>query len=114
MYAVDLFPHEEGDPQGLYSGIPYIQGHTDTQDAGLMMLSASETWADLVGYTDRKGRLVNFIAESGSLEMYMFGSKRRPKELSRKMAKVTGYQAMPPMYAVGFHYSKWERETSTN
>lgn len=21
---------------------------------------------------------------------------------------------MPPMYAVGFHYSKWERETSTN
>lgn len=27
LYSVDLFPHEEWNKQGLYSGIPYLLGH---------------------------------------------------------------------------------------
>lgn len=28
LYSADLFPHEEWNDQGLYSGIPYVQGHS--------------------------------------------------------------------------------------
>lgn len=79
-----------------------------------MLLSASETWADLVGYPAKDARIVNFVVESGSLELIIIGTKSGPKRLSHKLATVTGFQAMPPIFAVGFHYSKWEKETSTN
>jgi alpha 1,3-glucosidase len=96
LYAVDLFPHEEWNPQGLYSGIPYIQGHNSKHDAGLMLLSAAETWVDLIGVKthDLDGRIVNFISESGALEIFLFGSSGAdsPKTISHKFAKITGYQ----------------------
>jgi len=34
--------------------------------------------------------------------------------VARSLASVTGYQALPPLYSLGYHYSKWDRETSAN
>jgi alpha-glucosidase (family GH31 glycosyl hydrolase) len=50
LYAADLFPHEEWHQQGLYSGIPYLTGHSLDHDVSLMWLSAAETWVDLIPY----------------------------------------------------------------
>ena len=48
MFPVDLFPHEEWDNQGLYSGIPYLTGHSAKHDEAIVYMSAAETWVDIL------------------------------------------------------------------
>lgn len=77
LYAIDLFPHEEWNTQGLYSGIPYITGHHEEYDASIAWVSASETWVDIIASTSKsgiKGRHVHFISESGVMEVFLFSS----------------------------------------
>jgi mannosyl-oligosaccharide alpha-1,3-glucosidase len=74
-------------------------------------MSAAETWVDLVPID--KGKLANFITESAILEMFLFTSLN-PKGISKKLAIITGYQALPPYYSLGYHYSKWEEGTSAS
>jgi alpha-glucosidase (family GH31 glycosyl hydrolase) len=74
-------------------------------------MSAAETWVDLV--PREGGKIANFISESVILEMFLFTSIK-PKGISKKLAMVTGYQALPPYYSLGFHYSKWEEGTSAS
>ena len=51
-------------------------------------------------------------SESGMMEFFIFGvankENRGPKDLSSKLATLTGYLPMQPYHAFGFHYSKWE------
>ena len=79
LYSADLFPHEEWNEQGLYSGIPFIQGHSNQTDIALLWISAAETWVDLKDEGD--GKHVNYITESGSLE-FIYISATSPKEIS--------------------------------
>jgi alpha-glucosidase (family GH31 glycosyl hydrolase) len=51
------------------------------------------------------------MQESGVMEFYLIGSKD-PKGVQKKLSDVTGYPMLPPMWAIGFHYSKWEDKTS--
>jgi mannosyl-oligosaccharide alpha-1,3-glucosidase len=74
-------------------------------------MTAAETWVDLVPM--QGGKLANFITESAVLEMFLFTSIN-PKGISKKLAMITGYQALPPYYSMGFHYSKWEESTSAS
>ncbi len=52
--------------------------------------------------------LTNWVTEAGTLELIMLASAKGPKQVSKKLAMVTGYQALPPFHSLGFHYSKWE------
>lgn len=55
--------------------------------------------------------MANFMSESGVMEFFIFGSSRNnggPTYILEKLATLTGYQSMPPLFALGFHYSKWE------
>ena len=46
------------------------------------------------------------------LEFFMLGASN-PKSLQKRMATVTGFPMLPPLFSLGFHYSRWE-ETSAN
>lgn len=48
LYSLDVFPHTEWDPRTLYSGIPYLAGHSKGHDESVLWVSASETWVDLI------------------------------------------------------------------
>jgi len=59
----------------LYSGIPYLMGHSSdgTHDEAIAWISAAETYVDI--YEDRgEGRIVNFITEGGMMEFFMLGA----------------------------------------
>jgi alpha-glucosidase (family GH31 glycosyl hydrolase) len=73
LYSIDKFPHSVFDPIGLYSGIPYITGHSKTHDESIMWLTASETWVDMTDYKNEK--LVNFISDAGVMEFFLFGNQ---------------------------------------
>jgi alpha 1,3-glucosidase len=74
-------------------------------------MSASETHVDILDYSPpnkRKGRLVNFITESGQLEFFMFGASS-PKRVQKRLS---GFQPLPPLFSLGFHYSRWEKTSA--
>jgi len=117
LYAIDKFPHEEWKSQfGLYSGIPYVTGHSEAKhpDMSVAWMTAAETHVDVLDYSPpgkRRGRLVNFITEGGQLEFFLFGAKT-PKRNQKLLAKLTGFAPIPPLFSLGFHYSKWESTTA--
>lgn len=49
-------------------------------------------------------------SEAGCIEFFLL-SALKPLDVQRKLAKVTGFPPLPPIYALGFHYSKWEQAT---
>lgn len=114
---MDKFPHEEWDNTGLYSGIPYVTGHSKfgTHDESILWMSAAETYVDIFSDSieggPEPGRLVNFISESAVMEFFMIASNN-PKLNLKRLATVTGFQALPPLFSLGFHYSKWEKTSA--
>lgn len=48
------------------------------------------------------------------MEFFLFGSASRdsPKRVAKAFADLTGYQVLPPIFSLGFHYCKWEDKTS--
>ena len=73
-------------------------------------MSAAETYVDILEYTppgDRPGRLVNMITESGQLEFFMIAAST-PRRIHKRLSTVTGFPMLPPLFSLGFHYSRWE------
>ena len=61
-----------------------------------MWYVASETWVDIFEYPEgREGRFVDFISESGVLDMFVMSSTRGPKHIMNKLASIAGYPALP-------------------
>ncbi|CDW88484.1 neutral alpha-glucosidase ab [Stylonychia lemnae] len=112
LYNIDIFPHQEWNNTGLYSSIPYLQAHHQDFDAAILWYNSAETWVDIRSHD--QGRLTNFVSESGQIEFFLIGSAARdsPKRLSKLVATISGFQFLPPLYTLGFHYSKWEQESS--
>lgn len=113
LHGLDVFPRAKDPRQPLYSSLPYVTAHGQGLDASVLWMSSSETWADI--YRDGvDGSLVNFVSESGRLEFFLFGSIDGPKTVQRTLAKITGFMTLPPIFALGYHYSKWESLLSSS
>lgn len=59
-----------------------------------------------------KGKYVNFVSESGALELFVFSSAKtdnnnRVKNVQRNLAIISGYPELPPIHSLGFHFCKW-------
>lgn len=75
-----------------------------------MLINAADQWVDVS--QREQGKHVNFIAEGGSLELFVFQTARGPKLISKKLSLITGFQRLPPWWSLGFHYSKWEKTSA--
>ncbi|CDW88377.1 neutral alpha-glucosidase ab [Stylonychia lemnae] len=126
LFNSDIFPHKEWSDKGLYSSIPYIQGHHEDYDLAILYYNSAETWVDIikkdalpqVNESNYSQRYVNFISESGVLEFFIIGSASKdktqspPKRVANLLARISGFQFLPPLFSLGFHYSKWESDIS--
>ena len=87
MQSMDVFPHDTYAREGVYSSLPYLQGHSEDFDANLLWLSASELFVDIYSVTEensqKEGRLIDFVVESGRMDIFLFGStsKDSPKKV---------------------------------
>ncbi|CDW73021.1 cre-aagr-4 protein [Stylonychia lemnae] len=121
LYNLDVFEHEPYSPQSLYGSVPYITAHTDEFDTSILWVNAAETHVDIFSgdkqddnqveekFSDRR---MTFLSESGMMEFILIGNSAQnggPKRIQEKLAIITGYQVLPPYWALGFHYSKWEK-----
>ena len=109
LFSVDMFPHKEWKRQGLYSGVPYLMGHTSSADCGILWVNSAETWVDILEheYDGQMGRLANFLSEAGVMEFFMIAAST-PTRLSTLLSHITAPNLLPPLFSLGFHYSKWE------
>ena len=48
VYALDVFPHYEWSRQSLYSGLPYLAGHSAQFEIGLLYYNTAESWVDIL------------------------------------------------------------------
>ncbi len=110
MYSVDLFPHYEGELRNLYSGMPYLLGHNERSTQSIVWINAAETLVNLT--SDETGRSALFQSEAGVMDFLLLASTVSPTEVQFKLCKATGFPPLPPLYSLGFHYSKWEYQTS--
>jgi alpha-glucosidase (family GH31 glycosyl hydrolase) len=112
---VDQFPHEEESPENLYSGIPYLTGHNSKSDSSVMWINAADTLVSIDSTKKPLGtsfKSALFTSEAGVIEFFLLASTISPKRINTKVAQVSGMPFLPPIYTLGFHYSKWERGAS--
>ena len=50
LYSLDVFPHKEWDQRSLYSGIPYLMGHSRKHDESIAYITPAETFVDIYSY----------------------------------------------------------------
>lgn len=114
LYNSDVFEYELDSPMTLYGSIPFMQAHNKDGTIGVFWLNAAETWIDIVktqqgttlglgGHTDTQ---THWISESGIMDIFVILTAS-PKALSKKYAELTGYTAMPQMFAIGYHQCRW-------
>ena len=116
IWATDQFAHIPESPQALYGSIPYINGQSDKASASSLWVNSARTFVDIQDsdMDDTKGSKVTFSSSSGALEVFMFASTaeqhgpfNRVKYVSKDLATVTGFAAMPMIQTLGYHFCKY-------
>lgn len=102
--ALSYYPDD--DP--LYLSIPFLLGVRDEVSYGLLWDNPARGWADLGA--DQEDR-VTFTAEAGELRLYVIAGGD-PAEVLRGYAGLTGRMDLPPIWAMGYHQSRWSYKTA--
>uniref|UniRef100_A0A3B3VVQ4 Glucosidase alpha, neutral C n=1 Tax=Poecilia latipinna TaxID=48699 RepID=A0A3B3VVQ4_9TELE len=121
LYNLDVFAADLYCRLGLYGSVPLIVGHKPDRTVGVFWLNASDTFINIQyspsdpqgGETPpvKKRRLrpqtdVHWLSESGVIDcMILLGPA--PQQLFKQYAQLTGYQAMPPLFSLGYHQCRW-------
>ncbi|EGT43911.1 CBN-AAGR-4 protein [Caenorhabditis brenneri] len=124
LYNLDVFEYETNSPMALYGSIPYLVGVNKKRSVGALWLNAAETWVDIESTTADKGSLANevldsdtkprqvpqqnvrFYSESGVIDIFITLGPQ-PNDIYRQLAALTGVTPLPPIFALGYHQSRW-------
>ncbi|XP_034015266.1 neutral alpha-glucosidase C isoform X2 [Thalassophryne amazonica] len=122
LYNLDVFAYELYSRLGLYGSVPLLVAHKPDHTLGVFWLNASETFVN-IQYSrfnpqnedqgpQVKQRLllpqtdVHWLSESGVIDCTVLLGPS-PQELFSQYAQLTGYQALLPLFALGYHQSRW-------
>jgi alpha-glucosidase (family GH31 glycosyl hydrolase) len=76
LFAFDGFPPDPNPKHSIYSGIPYLMGHSKNHEESVILISAADIWVDISSNHTKEGKIVNFIVESGVLDFFLFASDK--------------------------------------
>lgn len=77
LFTTPHHSHTPNDPAPLYGAIPYVTSISETASTGITWVNAAQTWTTIHNTTiseAQEGRFVNFVSESGALEVFVFAS----------------------------------------
>ncbi|XP_028251698.1 neutral alpha-glucosidase C isoform X2 [Parambassis ranga] len=121
LYNLDVFAYELYSRLGLYGSVPLMVAHRPDRTLGVFWLNASETFVNIqYSPTDQqedrtppvKRRRtptqtdVHWLSESGVIDCTVLLGPT-PQQLFAQYAQLTGYQALPPLFALGYHQCRW-------
>ncbi|XP_026181839.1 neutral alpha-glucosidase C [Mastacembelus armatus] len=121
LYNLDVYAYGLYSRLGLYGSVPLLVAHKPDRTLGIFWLNASETFVNVhYSHTDHQDdrtppverrRLqpetdVHWLSESGVIDCRVLLGPG-PQQLFSQYAQLTGYQALPPLFALGYHQSRW-------
>lgn len=121
LYNLDVFAYELHSRLGLYGSVPLLVAHKPDKTLGVFWLNASETFVNIhyspSDHQDdqtppvKRRRVqpqsdVHWLSESGVIDcLVLLGPS--PQQIFAQYAQLTGYQALPPLFALGYHQCRW-------
>ncbi|XP_074986594.1 neutral alpha-glucosidase AB isoform X2 [Caretta caretta] len=123
LYNLDVFQYELYNPMALYGSVPLLLAHNTQRTLGIFWLNAAETWVDISSNTAGKtlfGKMLDYMqgggetpqtdvrwmSESGIIDVFLLLGPA-PTDVFRQYTALTGTQALPPLFAVAYHQSRW-------
>lgn len=120
LYNLDVCAYDLNSPLGLYGSVPFALAHSSNKTLGVFWLNASETFVNIhhsltnkddstppvkrrraQPYTD-----LHWLSESGIIDCCVLLGPQ-PKQVFSQYAQLTGYQSLPPLFALGYHQCRW-------
>uniref|UniRef100_A0A8C2BB02 Glucosidase, alpha; neutral C n=1 Tax=Cyprinus carpio TaxID=7962 RepID=A0A8C2BB02_CYPCA len=111
LYNLDVFGYDINSRLGLYGSVPFLLAHKLERTAGVFWLNASETLVDVKYNPDKISPQtdVRWISESGTIDCFILLGPTAAQVFSQ-YAQLTGYQALPPLFSLGYHQCRWNYE----
>ncbi|XP_039402615.1 neutral alpha-glucosidase AB isoform X3 [Mauremys reevesii] len=123
LYNLDVFQYELYNPMALYGSVPLLLAHNTQRTLGIFWLNAAETWVDISSNTAGKtlfGKMLDYMqgggetpqtdvrwmSESGIIDVFLLLGPA-PTDVFRQYTALTGTQALPPLFAMAYHQSRW-------
>ncbi|XP_004687611.1 PREDICTED: neutral alpha-glucosidase C [Condylura cristata] len=126
LYNLDVYGYKIHDKMGIYGSVPYLLAHKLGRTLGIFWLNASETLVEIktepeVEYTltqmgpaaakqkVRSRTDVHWMSESGIIDVFLLTGPT-PSDVFKQYSYLTGTQAMPPLFSLGYHQCRWNYE----
>ncbi|XP_069861984.1 neutral alpha-glucosidase C isoform X2 [Dipodomys merriami] len=126
LYNLDIYGYQIHSKTGIYGSVPYLLAHKLGRTIGIFWLNASETLVEIstepaVEYTFtqlgpaaakqkvRPRTDVRWMSESGIIDVFLLTGPT-PFDVFKQYSYLTGTQAMPPLFSLGYHQCRWNYE----
>ncbi|XP_006778117.1 PREDICTED: neutral alpha-glucosidase C isoform X1 [Myotis davidii] len=121
LYNLDVYGYEIHNKMGIYGSVPYLLAHKLGRTLGIFWLNASETIVEIntepavkMGPADAKQKSksrtdVHWMSESGIIDVFLLTGPT-PFDVFKQYSSLTGTQAMPPLFSLGYHQCRWNYE----
>lgn len=121
LYNLDVFAYELQSRLGLYGSVPFLVAHKPDRTLGVFWLNSSETFVNvyyspsdqqedqspLVKRRRKQPQTdVRWLSESGLIDCTVLLGPS-PQQVFSQYAQLTGYQALPPLFSLGYHQCRW-------
>ncbi|XP_057716090.1 neutral alpha-glucosidase C isoform X2 [Corythoichthys intestinalis] len=114
LYNLDVFAYEIHSHLSIYGSVPLLVAHKQDRTLGVFWLNASDSFVHVNYSQEEDGPLphtdVHWLSESGVIDcMVLLGPS--PAQMYRQYAELTGYQTLPPLFTLGYHHSRWDKDS---
>uniref|UniRef100_A0A8B9BMW1 Glucosidase alpha, neutral C n=1 Tax=Anser brachyrhynchus TaxID=132585 RepID=A0A8B9BMW1_9AVES len=128
LYNLDIFGHKIHDKIGIYGSVPLLLAHKPNRTSGIFWLNSSETLVDIntkavaevrhiqsgsAADTAKQRAMpltdVRWMSESGIIDVFLLMGPTA-FDIFKQFAQLTGTQALPPLFSLGYHQCRWNYE----
>uniref|UniRef100_A0A9L0S6D0 Glucosidase alpha, neutral C n=1 Tax=Equus caballus TaxID=9796 RepID=A0A9L0S6D0_HORSE len=126
LYNLDVYGYKIHDKMGIYGSVPYLLAHKLGRTLGIFWLNASETLVEINTEPEVKYTLtqtgpaaakqkvtsrtdVHWMSESGIIDVFLLTGPT-PSDVFKQYSRLTGTQALPPLFSLGYHQCRWNYE----
>uniref|UniRef100_A0A803T8R2 Glucosidase alpha, neutral C n=1 Tax=Anolis carolinensis TaxID=28377 RepID=A0A803T8R2_ANOCA len=122
LYNLDVFGYRIHSKMGIYGSVPLLLAHKPDRTIGVFWLNSSETLVEITTKAAMKvlpsqipdvskQRVlpqtdVCWMSESGIIDSFILMGPS-PFDIFKQYAQLTGTQALPPLFSLGYHQCRW-------
>uniref|UniRef100_A0A8C3HFX7 Glucosidase alpha, neutral C n=1 Tax=Chrysemys picta bellii TaxID=8478 RepID=A0A8C3HFX7_CHRPI len=121
LFNLDVYGHKIHDKMGIYGSVPFLLAHKPNRTSGIFWLNSSETLVEIntkaivkLIFGRERQRVVpqtdvRWMSESGIIDVFLLMGPN-PFDIFKQYAQLTGTQALPPLFSLGYHQCRWNYE----